>query len=107
LSAPYDQQNWLNRVGENRPLNGASLTQEILDLVGPPPIPPLGRPAGDMIEHFTAIEAISLNADDRHSRALLKGKKIRESSGNKSDLDDASAEANFWAQVRDWAQTLK
>jgi hypothetical protein len=107
LSTSYDQQNWLDRVGKHRPLGGASFTQEILNLVGPPPIPPLGGRAGDMIEHFTAIEVIALNAGDRHLRALLKGKNIRESHGNKSDLDDAGAEANFWAQVRDWAQALK
>jgi hypothetical protein len=60
-----------------------------------------------MVEHFTAIEVISLTADDRRLRALLKGKGIRESNDNKSEFDDVGAEANFWAQVRDWAQTFK
>jgi len=54
-----------------RPRDCAVLTQELVDLVGPPPIPPL-RP--DIIEHFRVVYVISLNADDRHLRVYLRMK---------------------------------
>jgi len=104
MGRPYDEHEWLDVLGKNRPSNGGVFTQEILDLAGPPPIPPYA--GSQKIDHYAAIKRISLQADDRYVDALLKVKRIRESSGGRVELDNAAAEASFWEQVRDWAETL-
>jgi hypothetical protein len=96
VSDPYE---WLDRLGKARPADCTVLTQELVDQVGPPPIPPL-RP--DMIEHFKVINLIALNADDRHLRVYLG------MNGAVSDAEKVAIrnEARFWENVRDWAKSM-
>jgi hypothetical protein len=107
VSSWYDQEVWLRELGAKRPLHCAAVTDEILEIAGPPPIPPRGGGANGYLAFYTAVETLSLNADTRHGRAVLRAKQLRESGGAQSDLNDAWAEATFWAEIRDWAQTLK
>jgi len=101
-SLPYDLFAWLNRLGENRPTQCADLTQEILDLTGPPPLPRLpayGKSVEQLLEFETAKASLSINAEDRSARAWLEVKQLRESNGDQADIADARAKASFWHQV--------
>lgn len=90
---------WLDQLEKARPRDCGVLTQELVDLVGPPPIPPL-RP--DMIEHFRVVHVISLNADDRHLRVYLRMKEA----GSDAERAEIRAESRFWESVRDWANSM-
>jgi hypothetical protein len=80
---------WLDQLEKARSRDCTVHTQELVDLVGPPPIPPL---RSDMIEHFKVINIISLNADDRRLQVDLRMAEAH------SDAEKAEirAESKFW-----------
>jgi hypothetical protein len=80
------------------------LTQEMLDRAGEPPIPPYtpGSTAG-LIDYFTAVKTIAVQADIRRDRALLRRKSLRESGKDQAEVDEAGTEASFWEMVSQWA----
>jgi|SwirhisoilCB2_FD_contig_31_7478268_length_1042_multi_4_in_0_out_0_1 hypothetical protein len=99
VASVSDPIEWLDKLEKARPRDCTFLTQELVDLVGSPPIPPL-RP--DMIEHFKVIHLISLNADDRRLRVYLR-------MGEAASDDERAAiraESRFWENVRDWANSM-
>jgi hypothetical protein len=102
MTQHYDLFAWLDQLAKNRPPQCGDLTQETLDLTGPPPLPrlpPYGRSAEQWLAFETAKATLSINAQDRSARAWLEVKRLRESSADQSDIADARAQATFWAQV--------
>lgn len=97
-----DHAEWLHRLGASRPQDARSLTRDILDRAGPPPIP--GGPE-DRGARFLALHVLPLLADDNHRRAALKAERLEEGAPTSAALDDARAEADFWLHVRDWTRT--
>lgn len=98
-----DQSEWLHRLGSNRPRHAAALTQDILDRTGPPPLS--GAGGLDRGTHFLAVRLVPVLADDLCRRAALRTRQLGLDGASQAELDDAAAEARFWAHVRDWAQS--
>jgi len=55
-----------------------------------------------MIEYFSVVHVISLNADDRHLRVYLRMKEA----GSDAERAEIQAESRFWESVRDWANSM-
>jgi hypothetical protein len=70
-----------------------------------PQSPPSGTPAGQLIEYYSAIKFLPLNADDRFVVATNMATRL-DTAGNEVEYAEARAEAAFWAHVRDWTKSL-
>jgi hypothetical protein len=97
---------WLDELASRRPRGCTALTQELIDQVGAiPRPPPPGTSAVGLIEYYTEIKFLPLNADDRFVVAMNRAMGLK-TSGNEAEYTEARAEAAFWAHVRDWTKSL-
>lgn len=102
----FNARSWLDELAIRRPRGCAALTQELVDQVGAiPQSPPPGTPAGDLIQYYSEIKFLPLNADDRFVVATNRAKGLS-GAGNEAEYTEARAEAAFWAHVRDWTKSL-
>ena len=102
----FNARSWLDELASRRPPGCATLTQELVDQVGAiPNSPPPGTPAEDLIEYYSAIKFLPLNADDRFVVAMNRAMELN-AAGSEEEYAEARAEAAFWAHVRDWTKSL-
>jgi len=102
----FNARSWLDELASRRPPGCVALTQELVDQVGAPPhSPPPGTPAGELIQYYTEINVLSLNADDRFVVAMNRAMGLK-ATGKEAEYAEARAEAAFWAHVRDWTKPL-
>ena len=102
----FDARSWLDELASRRPPGCPALTQELIDQVGAiPQSPPPGTPARQLIEYYSAIKFLPLNADDRFVVAINRAMGLN-AAGNEVEYAEARAEAAFWAHVRDWTKSL-
>lgn len=102
----FNARSWLDELASRRPHGCAALTQALIDQVGTiPQPPPPGTPAVELIEYYSEIKFLPLNADDRFVVAINRAMRL-DTVGNEEEYAEARAEAAFWAHVRDWTKSL-
>jgi hypothetical protein len=98
----FHARSWLDELASQRPRGCAALTQELINQVGAiPKSPPPGTPAVELIEYYSEIKFLPLNADDRFVVAMNRAMELN-AAGNEVEYAEARAETAFWAHVRDW-----
>jgi hypothetical protein len=107
MNAGGEADAWITKLAKHRPPDAARLTQEVIDVAGWPPIPPITPgDASGMLDHYTVIESSAEIAKNRHDRAVLEAMRLRQA-GQDDDAKRASVEASFWADVENWVRTLR
>ena len=102
----FNARSWLDELASRRSHGCAALTQELIDQVGAiPKSPPPGTPAAQLIQYYSAIKFLPLNADDRFVVAMNRAKRLN-AVGHEEEYAEARAETAFWADVRDWTKSL-
>jgi hypothetical protein len=100
---------WLARFEELEPVDG-TLTQEILDAVGAPPMPNSASAPKDAMARAADIGAlkgrVKTNVMYRRNEYLAEAAK-QEEMGNKQKVAEMETKANYWESLWRWVERYR